>query len=591
MESSNTKPALHLVLLSSPSHFAPMVELGKRLVTCQNVKITIFATSFLQSAISMSRMVQSAQSANYPFDIIQLPPADISGLISHGQLGLSSVPASVRMSKPAFRSAISALQNPPTALIVHATAVDGLGIADELNIPKYVYISSNACQLALFIYAPILDKKVVGRDQLGVHKKQPFFIPGCTPIRPEDMPHPSLFRTKENYHEFIRIAVEIRKADGILVNTWEELQPKTLAALRDNKHLGSFVKAPIFPIGPVTSSAAVISESEIFTWMDKQPTQSVLFISFGSMGALSLEQMTELAWGLELSQQRFIWVVHPRTGTGLMSSYLPEGFMSRIQERGLVVPQWYRQVEILSHRSCGGFFTHCGWNSILECTTNGVPMIAWPLYAEQRMNATMLAEELGIAVRSRTIPSNGVVGRKEIETMIKKLFVDEEGRKIRSRVKYLKFSAEKAWSKSGSSYNALAVMPIAMAKVKLNAALLASPGIGNLILILELGRRIVIHHDFTMTTMQSRKPHAVLLASPGMGHLIPVLELGKRLVSHHGFTVTIFVVTTATSLSTPASKTIRNFVPRQSCSIAAGGYLRPDRSNHSNLNAACHDGA
>ena len=49
--------------------------------------------------------------------------------------------------------------------------------------------------------------------------------------------------------------------------------------------------------------------------------------------------------------------------------------------------------------------------------------------------------------------------------------------------------------------------------------------------------------------MQSRKLHAALLASPGMGHLIPVLELGKRLVYHHGFTVTIFVVTTDTSLS------------------------------------------
>ncbi|GMI68126.1 hypothetical protein like AT5G26310 [Hibiscus trionum] len=49
--------------------------------------------------------------------------------------------------------------------------------------------------------------------------------------------------------------------------------------------------------------------------------------------------------------------------------------------------------------------------------------------------------------------------------------------------------------------------------------------------------------------MQTRKPHAALLASPGMGHLIPVLELGKRLVSHHGFNVTIFVVTADASLS------------------------------------------
>ncbi|KAL6321379.1 hypothetical protein AAG906_016434 [Vitis piasezkii] len=42
--------------------------------------------------------------------------------------------------------------------------------------------------------------------------------------------------------------------------------------------------------------------------------------------------------------------------------------------------------------------------------------------------------------------------------------------------------------------------------------------------------------------MESSKPHAVLLASPGLGHLIPVLELAKRLVTHHGFRVTVFAI-------------------------------------------------
>ncbi|XVF17839.1 hypothetical protein REPUB_Repub10bG0159300 [Reevesia pubescens] len=342
-----------------------------------------------------------------------------------------------RESKPAFRSAISALETPATALIVHVYAVDCLEIADELKIPKFVYISSHAWYLALVIYSPTLDKQV-GDDQ-----KEPFVLP----------------------------AMEIPKADGILVNTWEELQPTTLAALRDEKLLGSVVKAPIFPIGLVTAEEDVgISKSKSIEWMDKQPKEYVLYVCFGSIGVLSLEQLTELARGLELSQQRFIWVVRPpTTKTGVdfnpkfgvrndMSSYLPKGFMSRTQNRGLVVPQWAPQMEILSHPSCGGFFTHCGWNSTIECITNGLPMIAWPLYAEQRMNATMLAEELGIAVRSRTIPTKGVVGKEEIVMMIKKIFVDEERLKIRGKAKDLKLSAEKAWSKGGSSYNALAHM-------------------------------------------------------------------------------------------------------------------------------------
>ncbi|KAK9948695.1 hypothetical protein M0R45_004260 [Rubus argutus] len=123
-----------------------------------------------------------------------------------------------------------------------------------------------------------------------------------------------------------------------------------------------------------------------------------------------MSKWTEMAWGLELSQQRFIWVVRPPTtksadsafftsgnGDGDHSSYLPEGFLTRTRDVGMVVPLWAPQVDILGHPSVGGFFSHCGWNSTLESVTNGVPMIAWPLYAEQRMNATLLTEELGVA--------------------------------------------------------------------------------------------------------------------------------------------------------------------------------------------------
>ncbi|XVF17847.1 hypothetical protein REPUB_Repub10bG0160100 [Reevesia pubescens] len=159
MELSSTKP--HIALLSSPAHLTPMVELGKCLVTCQNVKVTIFVTSFLHSAPKMSRMVQSAQRKNL-LDVVQLPPADISGLISPSERGISSVLAVGRESKPAFRSAISALETPATALIVHVYAVDCLEIVDELKIPKFVYISSHAWYLALVIYSPILDEQVGG---------------------------------------------------------------------------------------------------------------------------------------------------------------------------------------------------------------------------------------------------------------------------------------------------------------------------------------------------------------------------------------------------------------------------------------------
>lgn len=54
----------------------------------------------------------------------------------------------------------------------------------------------------------------------------------------------------------------------------------------------------------------------------------------------------------------------------------------------------------VGHDSVGGFVTHCGWNSVLESICTGVPMVAWLLYAEQKLNKILLLEELKLALPS-----------------------------------------------------------------------------------------------------------------------------------------------------------------------------------------------
>ncbi|KAK7836185.1 udp-glycosyltransferase 88a1 [Quercus suber] len=134
---------------------------------------------------------------------------------------------------------------------------------------------------------------------------------------------------------------------------------------------------------------------ECLSWLDSQPSQSVVFLCFGSLGLFSIEQLKEIALGLEKSDQRFLWVVRnpPSEKHGLvmsaqpdldLDSLLPEGFLVRTKERGLVVKSWAPQL--------GGFVTHCGWNSVLEAVCTGMPMVAWPLYTEQRFNRVVWVE-------------------------------------------------------------------------------------------------------------------------------------------------------------------------------------------------------
>ncbi|KAJ8770797.1 hypothetical protein K2173_021444 [Erythroxylum novogranatense] len=464
MENAGSKP--HLVLLSSPGlgHLIPVLELGKRLVTLFSFDVTVFVVAS-HSSPSETRVLQSAMTPKL-VEVVELPPVDISGLIGPGTAVVAQLCVMMREIRPIFRSAIYALKIRPSAVIVDFFGSESLVIAKELGIPMFVYFPCNAWFVALTTYVPILDKVVQGQY---IDQTEPFLIPGCRPIRPEDVVDPMIDRSDQQYLEYVHMGVEIPKCDGILVNIWEDLQSTTIGAFRDSDLLGQVVKVPVFTVGPFTRTIESPSTRlQIYNWLDKQPKVSVVYVSFGSGGTLSLDQMTELAWALERSQQRFIWVVRPPTIKGRdgsfftmgnggddMSIYLPEGFLTRTKEVGLVMPHWSPQSDILSHPSVGAFLSHSGWNSVLESITNGVPMIVWPLYAEQRLNATLLVEELGIAIRSKTLPSREVIGREEIENLIRTILVDEEGAKIRNRVKELKLSGEKALSKGGSSRNAL----------------------------------------------------------------------------------------------------------------------------------------
>ena len=222
---------------------------------------------------------------------------------------------------------------------------------------------------------------------------------------------------------------------------------------------------PLYPVGPLvqtgTASSANGLDLECLAWLDKQQVASVLYVSFGSGGTLSQEQITELAFGLELSNHKFLWAVRAPSNVANATyigeqkhvdpkEFMPCGFLERTKEKGMVFPSWAPQIQILSHSSVGGFLTHCGWNSILESVLKGVPFITWPLFAEQKMNAILLCECLKVGVRPR-VGENGLVERAEIVTVIKCLMEEEEGKKMRERMNELKEAATNGLKQDGAS--------------------------------------------------------------------------------------------------------------------------------------------
>ncbi|KAL1813778.1 hypothetical protein ACET3Z_023843 [Daucus carota] len=329
-------------------------------------------------------------------------------------------------------------------------------VASAINIPTYYFFTSAASSLSILLYLPTLHQKITTS-----FKDLNAFIqcPGLPPIFSSDMSNPLLDRNSMEYKYFMELAAQIAKSDGIIINTFHSLEPRAITAISDGLCTPNSSTPPIYCIGPLIAEKQTNNEeNECLVWLNSQPSKSVIFLCFGSLGVFCEEQLEEIAVGLEASGYRFLWVVKTpppkecdESNTSILglqepdlSKLLPQGFLERTKGRGLVVKSWAPQVAVLSHDSVGGFVTHCGWNSILEGVCARVPMIGWPLYAEQKINRVILVEELKAGLGLEESNGERYVSGAEIEKRVRELMDSDKGERVRHRVRELGDAAKVA---------------------------------------------------------------------------------------------------------------------------------------------------
>lgn len=442
-------------------HLIPLVELAKRLVHQHSFNVDFFVPTDGAPSKAQKAVIESLPSA---ITSVFLPPVDLTDL-PEGTSIETTIDLTVARSLPSLREGLRSLcsETRVVALVVDLFGTEAFDVAREFDISSYIFFPSTAMALSLFFYLPKLDEMVSCEYR---ELKEPVKIPGCIPVQGKDLLDPLQDRKSSAYNVLLRHTKRYGLADGILLNSFKELEGGPIKALQGRGQPGI---PPIYPVGPLVnmgSGSGKIQGSECLEWLDDQPHGSVLYVSFGSGGTLSYEQINELALGLEMSEQRFLWVARSPNNKVANATFfsvdnlkdpldfLPKGFLDRTKGRGLVVPSWAPQAQVLRHSSTAGFLTHCGWNSTLESVVNGVPLIAWPLYAEQKMNAAMLTEGIKVALRPRA-SENGIIGREEIANVLRGLMEGEDGKKIRNRMKNLKEAAAIALSEEGSSARAL----------------------------------------------------------------------------------------------------------------------------------------
>ncbi|XP_048564381.1 anthocyanidin 5,3-O-glucosyltransferase-like isoform X2 [Triticum urartu] len=441
-------------------HLVPMVEVAK-LFLKHGLAVTVALVEPQVESTDFSAAVARARASNpsVAFHVLPSPPADSNpdGAPRHHVVKVIQLLAAMNAPLRDFLRSLPAVH----ALVLDMFCVDAQDVAAELKLPVYYSFASAAADLAIFLNLP--SKFASNTAKVKELGDSIITFPGVPPFKASELPS-EVIGDDEALVYVLRMFERMAEAKGILINSFDSLEEPALSALNDGLCVPGRATPPVYCIGPLVSGGGD-KEHECLRWLDAQPDQSVVFLSFGSLGTFSSKQLEEIAVGLEKSGERFLWVVRSphspdqKHGDPLLEpdldALMPEGFLERTKDRGLVVKSWAPQVEVLRHRATGAFMTHCGWNSTLEGITAGLPLLCWPLYAEQKVNKVHIVEGMKLGVEMRGY-SEEVVKAEEVEEKVRWVMASEGGMALRVRVAAAKDAAAEALQEGGSSNLAFA---------------------------------------------------------------------------------------------------------------------------------------
>ncbi|TXG47996.1 hypothetical protein EZV62_027290 [Acer yangbiense] len=444
----------HVILFPfmSKGHTIPLLHLAHLLLRLPRVAVTVFTTPANRPFISNFLVNTTASIVDLPFpeNVAGIPP----GIESTDKLPSISlyVPLTraTKLMQPDFERAVQEM--PRVSFLVS----DGflwwtLESATKFGFPRFVFYGTNN-------YFSCVSWSVgVNRTLVAGPKSDDELITvtGFPWIKVTRNDFDPIFKNPEPKGPLFELimdqVISSSNSHGTIVNSFYDLEPVFV------EHLNREAKPKAWCVGPlclVDPPRVQLQKPTWIQWLDQKLEQgrSVLYVAFGTQAEISPEQLKEISSGLEESNVNFLWVIRNK------ESELGDGFEERVKDRGVILREWVDQREILLHQSIQGFLSHCGWNSVMESICAGVPILAWPMMAEQPLNARMVVEEIKVGLRVETCNGSvrGFVKKEGLEKMVKELMDVDKGEEVMKKVKEYAELANKAMEENtGSSWRSL----------------------------------------------------------------------------------------------------------------------------------------
>nr|GMC79516.1 UDP-glycosyltransferase 73C3-like [Ipomoea batatas] len=432
---SRQQPHFMVFPIMLPGHMIPLIDVARMLARCDGVIVTVLTTPV--NAKRFRPMLDGERRCGFKirehelrFPCVEagLPEGcENADLIPKGQNLAANFMAAVGMLRPQVEEAVKQSKPPPSCIVSDMLLTWTAEVAAGLSIPRLVF--NGSCCFSDVCEARISDSDILG--EVGSESEQ-FTVPevphniqlcksqveGCTidPNVSDDDPRKQWS---------VKIRQTSKSAYGVIVNSFDELEPDYVREYRKMHH------GRVWCVGPVSLcnqnyqdqslrgyNNNYSDQQECLKWLDLKAPGSVVYVSLGSMAALSPRQMAELAMGLESSKRPFLWVLGKRGKNvdAFEDWNVRSDFEQRNKGRGLLVRGWAPQklvVEVLRIGVSLGLKMSIDWDG------------------EDKDDVVMVKNE-------------------EINEAIDKI-MDEGGREIRRKVRELGEMAKKAIQKGGSS--------------------------------------------------------------------------------------------------------------------------------------------
>ncbi|XP_073317515.1 UDP-glycosyltransferase 73C4-like [Primulina huaijiensis] len=488
------KPHFALLPFMAQGHTIPMVDIA-RLLAKRGAIITILTSP--HNGKRFENVINRAIDCQLNIRVVHLKLPCVEAGLPEGCENFDMLASmedaakffvAVGMLKDQVREIIEELEPRVNCLIADMCFSWASNLGKVLHIPRLMF-HGTSCFSLLCMYMMKISK-----DFEAIASDFEYFVVPGLPDRIE-MTKAQLWGTvnqlDSNWNE---IKDQMRRAEdeafGAVINTFHDLEPEYLKEymkVRDGKKLWS--------VGPVSlcnidgldiaerGNKASIDEDKCLKWLDLQEKASVIYVCLGSLSRVSTSQSIELGLALQASNRPFIWVI--RNASDELKERLFEEKLDT-NGRGFLIHGWAPQVMILSHPSVGGFLTHCGWNSTLEGITAGLPMITWPVFADQFCNEKFIVHviETGVRVGVELPVLLGeeekvgvLVKHDDIKTVIGELMDGgKEGEERRKRARKLGEMAKRATEEGGSSFKNIELLIQDVIMYQENEAILSENG-------------------------------------------------------------------------------------------------------------------